>query len=148
MRFSTQTRIGKPHRTVSRTLPRRVRLQIVKVRAAPAACRYSPQSATPLSHPELASINFCVSPCSDSWPLFRQLLVRKINGHEPLLSRDPYSDLVANAFMLHEIILDPNVGSMHVMAITKFNIEVDADHRNSLFGRKVSAITFFAQGSA
>ena len=38
-----------------------------------------------------------------------------------MLSRDPYSDLVANAFMLHEIMLDRNIGSMDVMLITKFS---------------------------
>jgi len=32
------------------------------------------------------------------------------------------------------------------MPITKFNIILDADHRNSLFALQVSAITFFAQG--
>jgi hypothetical protein len=39
------------------------------------------------------------------------------------------------------------VGSLDVMLITKFNTIFDADHRNSLFARQVSAITFFAQGS-
>jgi hypothetical protein len=34
------------------------------------------------------------------------------------------------------------------MLITKFNTIFDADHRNSLFARQVSAITFIAQGSA
>jgi hypothetical protein len=31
---------------------------------------------------------------------------RRMNSHAPLLSFDPYSDRVANASMLHEIILD------------------------------------------
>jgi hypothetical protein len=48
--------------------------------------------------------------------------------------------------MLHEIILDLTVGSMDVMPITKLNTIFDTDHRNSLFARQVSAITFFAQG--
>jgi hypothetical protein len=39
------------------------------------------------------------------------------------------------------------VGSLDVMLITKSNI-FDGDHRNSLFARQVSAITFFAEGWA
>jgi hypothetical protein len=50
--------------------------------------------------------------------------------------------------MFHEIIVELSVGSMDVMPITKFNTMFDADHINSLFARQVSAITFFAQGSA
>jgi hypothetical protein len=37
---------------------------------------------------------------------------------------------------------------LDVMLITKSDTIFDADHRNSLFARSVSAITFFAQGSA
>jgi hypothetical protein len=48
--------------------------------------------------------------------------------------------------MFHKIILDLTVGSMDVMPITKLNTIFDTDHRNSLFARQVSAITFFAQG--
>ena len=50
--------------------------------------------------------------------------------------------------MFHEIIVELSVGSMDVMPITKFNTMFDADHINSVFPRQVSAITFFAQGSA
>jgi hypothetical protein len=37
---------------------------------------------------------------------------------------------------------------MDVMPITKSDTIFDPDHGNSLFARSVSAITFFAQGSA
>jgi hypothetical protein len=63
-----------------------------------------------------------------------------------VLSFDPFSDLVANASMFHEIIVELSVGSLDVMPITKFNTMFDADHINSLFARQVSAITFFAEG--
>ena len=56
-----------------------------------------------------------------------------MNNRAPFLARFAYSDRVANAPMLHEIILE-------------FDTIFDANHRNSLFARQVSAITFCAQG--
>jgi hypothetical protein len=50
--------------------------------------------------------------------------------------------------MLHEIILDRNVGSMDVMLITKFNLNLMLITEIRFFERQVSAITFFAEGWA
>src|SRR5262249_33053022 len=47
----------------------------------------------------VASASLCVPRnCS----LFRQAIAQRINSHAPLLSRDPYSDCVVNASMLHK----------------------------------------------
>jgi len=69
-----------------------------------------------------------------------------MNNHAPFLARYADSDRVANAPMLHEIILDQNRRSLDVTLITKFDTIFDADHRNSLFAPQVLAITFFVQG--
>ena len=55
-----------------------------------------------------ASCNFGVFVRSRNCFLFRQSTDRKINSHAPLPSRDPYPDCVANASMLHVVILDQN----------------------------------------
>jgi len=67
-----------------------------------------------------------------------------MNNHAPFLARYAYSDRVANAPMLHEMILDQYRRSLDVTLITKLDTIFDADHRNSLFAHQVSAITFFA----
>jgi hypothetical protein len=66
-----------------------------------------------------------------------------VNSHAPSLSFDAYSDRVANASMLHAIILNQNRPFI-VMLITKFTPYLMLITQIRFFARQVSAITFFA----
>jgi hypothetical protein len=67
-----------------------------------------------------------------------------MNNHAPFLARYAYSDRVANAPMLHEIILDQYRRSLDVTLITKFTPYLMLITEIRFFARHVSAITFFA----
>jgi len=56
-----------------------------------------------------------------------------MNNHAPFFARYAYSDRVANAPMLHEVILDQYRRSLDVTLITKFKI-FDADQSNLSVG--------------
>src|SRR5215472_9085069 len=75
-----------------------------------------------LFHPNIdhrASFSFCVFPSSENCSLYRQPFVRNMNNHAPFLARYAYSDRVANAPMLHQIVLDQYRRSLDVTLITK-----------------------------
>jgi len=52
------------------------------------------------------NFTFCVFARSGNPFLFRKFIARRMKGHAPLLSLDPYVDRVPNALVFHKISLD------------------------------------------
>src|SRR3974390_943398 len=55
------------------------------------------------------SFTFCVFARSGNPFLFRKFIARRMKGHAPLLSLDPYVDRVPNALVFHEISFGPQL---------------------------------------
>src|SRR3974377_118315 len=55
------------------------------------------------------SFTFCVFARSGNPFLFRKFIARRMKGHAPLLSLDPYVDRVPNALVFHENSFGPKL---------------------------------------